>query len=407
MIRSWRAKLALVSGLLTLVATTGCTAEKPDNGWTLDPIVLGTSLSKTGALGQFGLNLEAGYRLRVDEINDAGGIIVDGATRMVKLVVMDNRSDPITAGEQIRDLVVRYRASVLLGACTPPIVIPQAVAADQRRIPYITSCNPVRAFQAGNPTGWTYAWDMFFDEGDQAVALAKLLTAASTNKKIALFTDTSPDGLAARPLFKEAMGAVGIEVVGDYVFPVGTKDFSLYVNDAKARGAELVAGQMVPPDGMALWRQMKALSFRPKVAFVAKAAASKAWPKALGPIAEGTLSNSYWSPATGLANSLDLVGTLGPQFPDNMPDFNIAVLGYTVAAVAMDALQAGHSMDPSAINAAISRTDGDYPLGHIVFNTKNTASTPVLLTQWQNQNTAVIVPTTPGVTLQAPAQGLQ
>lgn len=75
---------------------------------------------------------------------------------------------------------------------------------------------------------------------------------ATSNKKVALFTDTEPDGVVERGLYKEAFAAAGLEIVGDYTFPVGTSDFSSFISDAKSKDADLVAGRMIPPDGIAL-----------------------------------------------------------------------------------------------------------------------------------------------------------
>jgi branched-chain amino acid transport system substrate-binding protein len=404
---------AVVVGAIAPLALTACGgsakggtshAAGSDSG---TAIVLGASLSLTGPLGQFGLALQAGYKQQISEVNAAGGLDVGGTKRQVTLTVLDNRSDPNTATGQIRELVLKDNAAALLGACTPPIVVPEALAAEQQKIPYVSSCNPVHAFQAGNAAGWNYAWDLFFDESDQATAVAKGLAMAAGNKKVALFTDTEPDGVAERPLYKQALTAAGLQVVGDYTFPVGTTDFSSFVNDAKGKGAQLVAGQMVPPDGIALWKQMKALSFQPTAAFVAKAAAGNSWTKALGPIAEGTLSDAFWSPGTGAANSQALMSTLGTRFPGNMSDLNIAVLGYTVSAIVTDGIKAAGSTDPVKLNTAIGKINADYPLGHIAFGPKHTAVTPFLLTQWQNDDTVLIVPSTPGATLEQPAKGLQ
>jgi len=408
MSRSTLYKVVVVGALAPLALTAACGGTtKAASSSSANAIVLGTSLSLTGPLGQFGVDLQDGYKQQISEVNAAGGLDIGGAKRQVTLTVLDNRSDPNTATQQIRELVLKDSAVALLGACTPPIVVPEALAAEQQKVPYVSSCNPVHAFQAGNIAGWKYAWDLFFDEQDQATAVAKGLAMATSNKKVALFTDTEPDGVAERPLYKEAAAAAGLQVVGNYTFPVGTTDFSSFINDAKSKGAQLVAGQMVPPDGIALWKQMKALSFQPTLAFVAKASAGKSWPQALGPIAEGTLSDDFWSPTTGKANSQQLTQTLGKQFPNNLPDLNIAVLGYTVAAIVTDGIKAAASTDPSKLNTTIGKTNTDYALGHIAFGDKHTAVTPYLLTQWQNGNTVLILPRAPGVTLQAPARGLR
>lgn len=431
MSRSTVYKVAVVAAVLPLALTAACGGKTKDSSSgsksTADsagstgatggggagsasgaPIVLGTSLSMTGALGQFGVDLAAGYKQQIADINAAGGLDVGGTKRKVTLTSLDNRSDPNTATQQIRELVLKDKAVALLGACTPPINIPEALAAEQQKIPYVSSCNPVRGFQGGNKAGWKYAWGLFFDEVTQADTVAKGLLPVKSNKKVAVFTDTEPDGVAERPLFKKALTAAGFTIAGDYSFPVGTTDFSSFINDAKSKGAQLVVGQMIPPDGIAMWKQMKALNFKPKEAFVAKASTNQGWPKALGPVAEGTMSEAFWSPGKSTANPAHLADALAKQFPDNLPDQNIAALAYTVSAIVTDGIKTAGSTDAAKVNDAIGKTNGEYPLGHIAFGaTTHTAATPYLLTQWQKGNTVVILPKTAGITLQDPAKGLQ
>ena len=400
-----------VGALLALVplGLTGCgsSASDPGGGGGADsPIVIGTSLSMTGPLGQFGTDLRAGYEQKINQLNAAGGLDVGGTMHQVKLELLDNRSDANTASQQVRELILKDRVAAVLGACTPPINIPEASVADELKVPYISTCNPVLSFQSGNKSGWHYAWDAFFNEKDQATAVAKALVKAHSNKKVALFTDTEPDGVAERPLYKAAFAAAGLDVVGDYTFPVGTTDFSSFINDAKSKGAQLVAAQMVPPDGIALWKQMKALDFTPKEAFASKAASSEAWPGALGSLAEGTLGDAFWSPATGKANSAALAKSLGPKVPADLPDLGISVLGYTVCAVLTDAMTSAGSTSPAAVNTAISKTNAVYPPGRITFNAGHTATTPYLVAQWQKGKSVVVVPTT-SAAFEDPGRGLQ
>jgi branched-chain amino acid transport system substrate-binding protein len=91
------------------------------------------------------------------------------------------------------------------------------------------------------------------------------------NQKIALVTDDEADSVVERTLYQAAFKADGLDVVGDYAFPIDTTGFSSYLADAKAKGAQLLAGQMDPADGVALWKRVKSLGFRPKAAFLAKA----------------------------------------------------------------------------------------------------------------------------------------
>lgn len=369
------------------------------------PITLGTSLSLTGPLGSFGVLQRQGYQQAVDDANADGGLDVGGTKRKVALKVLDNRSDPNLASSQARELILKDGATALLGACTPPVIVPMAQVADSQKVPLVTSCAPVNAFRGSNEAGWEYSWDLFFDEQDQADGVAKVVSQVPTNKKVALFTDTEPDGVVERPIYIASLEAQGMEVVGDYTFPPGTSDFSSFVNDAKAKGAEVVVAQMVPPDGIALWKQMKGLGFAPEAAFVAKAAATKAWSDALGPLAEGTLAETFWAPSVGDPKTAQHIeDTLGKKIPD-ASDLTFAVFSFTAAEVLLDGVSAAGSTDPEKINAAIGKTDGQYALGTIAFE-DNAASTPLLIAQWQGGSTVIVDPPQEGVTLQAPPAGL-
>jgi branched-chain amino acid transport system substrate-binding protein len=225
---------------------------------------------------------------------------------------------------------------------------------------------------------------------------------------VALFTDTAPDGVAERPLYKAAFEREGLTLVGDYSFPVGTTDFSSFISDAKSKGAQLVVGQMVPPDGIALWKQMKALALQPEAAFVSKAAADMTWPKALADTAEGTLTDGLWNVNLNHSGSQAVLdGPLGEKYQDNFGGLTIAVLGYTVAQIATDALARAGTTDAQALNEAIGNTDADYAVGRIRFDSKNVSTTDYVLMQWQRGAMLQVAPSVGGAELQVPAAGLR
>jgi hypothetical protein len=58
----------------------------------------------------------------------------------------------------------------------PAIVTPAALIAEQPRIPFLTSLMPVEAFASGDKAGWTYSWDLFYDEKQQAAVTPRYVT---------------------------------------------------------------------------------------------------------------------------------------------------------------------------------------------------------------------------------------
>ena len=393
------AVLAVMTGLLS--ACSGGAS----GGSSSSPVVLGASLSLTGSLGSFGVDQQAGYDQEIADVNAAGGVKIGDTRHQVKLVVLNNQSDPTTASQQIRDLVLKDGAQALLGAGTPPITVPEALIAETLRVPYLTTNTPVGAFAVGNKSGWAYSWDMFFSEQEQATDIVKAVGSFPTNRKIALFTDNEPDGVVERPLYKAAAATASAQVVGDFSFPVGTTDFTSFITSAKAKGAQIVVGQMDPPDAVALFKQMKSLGYAPKVAIIAKAADFVSWVQALGSLAEGSLLEAVWLPGWNYPGTAHIEATLGEKF-DNLGDLGTATAAYSVAQVMLSAFTKVGSTSASAVNSALRSISLTTPYGPVKFAADHTATMGFAVAQWQGTKTVQVLPATAGTHLEFPMAGL-
>jgi branched-chain amino acid transport system substrate-binding protein len=338
-------------------------------------IVIGATLALTGSLDADGAPLAAGYRQEIAGVNAAGGIALGGAKEKLTLVVLDNGSNPATASAQARQLVQRDHALALLGYATPQLVLPVAVQAEELHVPFLTTLMPVEAFAAGDKTGWTYSWDLFYDEQQQAQTAARALAAVPSDKKIALFTDDEPDSAVEGPLYAAAFTADGLHVVGDYTVGVGTTNFAPSIAAAKAAGAQLLAWQLSPAEGAALSKQAKSSGLRPAASF--QAIASDSGPgSSVASFARDTLSASYWSPSQASPGQLAAIAaTLGKKYAD--ADYATAALGYAVAQVLTDALERADSANVGKLNAAIGQSDARTVAGLITFSRlTHTATTP-------------------------------
>jgi branched-chain amino acid transport system substrate-binding protein len=407
---------ALALAVLPAVAVAACTSNSSSTGSSNsggksagsgDTIVVGATLSLTGSLSALAPPLEAGYEQEIANVNAGGGVAVGGTKEKLRLVVLNNASNPTTASHQASGLVQKDHAVALLGFATPQIVTTTAVVAEQLHVPFLTSQMPVEAFANGDKSGWQYSWDLFYDEQQQAAAAAKALASVPGDKKVALFTDNEPDSEVERPLYEAAFKADGLDLVGDYTFPVGTTNFSSFIADAKANGAELVAGQMASADGATLWRQLKSLALRPKAAFLVGASDGGSVWQSLGSLAQDTLSQGYWSPSQASPGQLAAITpTLGKRYAGTS-NYATAAVAYAVAEVLTDAITRAGSASPGKINTAISHTDAQTTAGPIKFDlTTHTATTPCYINQWQNGEPVQVQPLARGVTLAVPAAGL-
>ncbi|QJU55638.1 ABC transporter substrate-binding protein [Herbiconiux sp. KACC 21604] len=398
--------VSAVSVLALLLA--GCSGAGGDGGGSGDgdTITIGASIPLTGSLAGFGPLIQDGYQDAVDQVNAAGGIEIDGTAHQVELVVQDNKSDSTTAGDQARSLILENGAVALLGSVSPPLNIPMSNVAEVEQVPFVTSLTPTRAWRAGNESGWTYAWDMFFDEETMTDLQFTTSDLVATNKKVALFTDNEEDGITMGALWEAKAPTFGYEIVSHSEFPVGTSDFSSFINDAKAAGAEVVIAQMTPPDAFALWKQMKALQFDPQVAFCEKCAATAAFQKELGETAEGTTSTNFYETSEH-PDAVRLTEKFGAQLGQNV-DLSTLIISQSAAQVLLDAIAAAGSTDGSAINEAIGATDKEYAVGDISFSDENVADITPVSSQWQGDQMVQVNPQGANSgTLEAPVAGLK
>ncbi len=112
---------------------------------------------------------------------------------------------------------------------------------------------------------------------------------------------------------------------------------------------------MVPPDGVALGKQMKSLNYVPKVAFCEKCGNNGGWGKALGQTAVGT-SRRVLVQVAGVPKTDELVSAFEQETGYN-EDLSTIVVAYSVAEIGMDAIGHAGSTDRTKINAALAKID--------------------------------------------------
>lgn len=398
--------LAVPIALAVALGATACTAGP---GGSDEPITIGATLPLTGPLQAFGTSLQAGYQLAVDEVNEAGGISIDGDSREVELVVQDNASTSDTASEQARDLVLDGGAVALLGPATPPLSIPVSVVAEQLQIPTVITITPIQAWKGGAPEGWNWSFDLFFDEVQMTDTQFQAADLVETNKKVALFTDQEEDGIVMGGLWNDKAASFGYEIVAHEQFPVGNTNFSSQVAEAKASGAEVVIAQVIPPDGIALLREMKAQGYVPQVVFLEKAGNTGGYPGLSDGLADGVLAANWFAAGMGLDREQEFIDEFSTTTGGVNSDLGTIAYGYTAAKVLLDAIAAAGSVDPAAIRDAIAETEATYPAGDIAFDDEHAAALPAVQTQWVG-NDQVLVLDADGAAaepIQAPVPGLR
>jgi branched-chain amino acid transport system substrate-binding protein len=374
--------LALLLPILSACATGGAPKE----------IVIGASVPKSGPLAAFGAYTEWAYTTAVNDVNKAGGVTIGGTKVPVKLIIYDDESQPEKVTQNVERLVLKDSAVALLGSFTPPLVLPGAAIAEREKIPMVSGGSPIRAF-LGDRASWAYVWDVFFDEADMTTQQLKTMDSVESNKKVALFTDNEQDGVVMGGLWEQNAKAAGYEVVYRANFPVGTTEYGDLIRKAQDAGAEVVIAQMIPPDAIALWKQMQTLGYRPKAAFFEKAAETFDYWKALEPTGQGVMIAGFWHPSLSYPGAKELAARYEAE--TKAPYGQVMASTYTAAQVLLDAIATAGSVDREAVNKAIAATSKTYVVGPVNFASGpggHASAIPTFMLQWQKGVREIVYP---------------
>ena len=111
-----------------------------------DTITVGVVYPATGALAAFGDGTEEMYGYAVDQINEAGGIEVDGSAKKIELVFADSESDATKASEAANNLISSKGVDIMLTAKTADTTVPVAAACERAGILCLSVDTPDEAW---------------------------------------------------------------------------------------------------------------------------------------------------------------------------------------------------------------------------------------------------------------------
>ena len=207
-------------------------AVAADNAAAGGVIKIGGIGPTTGGAAVYGLAVQHGAQLAVDEINAAGGI--NGCT--IEFNFQDDEHDPeksVSAYNTLKD----WGMQALMGTVTsgPCIAVADKTAADNM-FQITPSGSAVEC--AANPN----VFRICFSDPDQGAASAKYIGENKLATKIAVIYDSSDiysSGIYEK--FAEEAANQGLEIVAAEAFTADSnKDFSTQLQKAKDAGAELV-----------------------------------------------------------------------------------------------------------------------------------------------------------------------
>jgi branched-chain amino acid transport system substrate-binding protein len=361
-------------------------------------IKIGHVSPRTGPLAGFG---EADTFI-IDQIRAllAKGLSTGGRTLKVEIIAKDSQSNANRAAEVASELILRDKVDLILGSATPDTTNPVADQAEVNEIPCITTNCPWQPYffgRKGDPkTGFTWTYHFFWGLEDVIAAFLGLWGSAQTNKVVAGLFPNDADGNAwgdARIGFPPALEKAGYKLIDPGRYQLMNNDFTAQISAFKAAGAEIVTGNMIPPDFATFWSQAAQQGFKPKIVTIGKALLFPSVIESLGERGGGLTSEIWWTPhhpfKSGLTGESAAALTEAYVKATGRPWTQPIGFQHALFEIAIDVLKRTKTPeDPKSILEAIVATDYQSIVGPVKWSgtpVKNVAKTPLVAGQWQRK----------------------
>ena len=208
-------------------------SKAPPQGVSKDEIVVGSIQDLSGPIAGFGKQVRAGMLLRVDEINEQGGI----GGRKLKLIVEDSAYDPKKAVLAAQKLVNQDKIFIMVGHIgTAQNNAAMPVQFEKNVINFFPVTAAREMYEPYNRLKYSFA-ATYFDQMRGAVP--RLVKEKGAKKVCAMYQDDE-FGLEVLRGGEAGLKTMGMEFVEKTSYKRGATDFSSQVARMKAAGCDFV-----------------------------------------------------------------------------------------------------------------------------------------------------------------------
>lgn len=218
----------LLAGFLVSILFSGC----KQNTDTVQPIKIGSVLSLTGDLAEYGARCKEGIDLAVDEINSSGGI--NG--RPLQIVYEDDKGIPTEGVAAFNKLITMDKVPVVVGAVSSSVTLALEPIATSERI-FLFS--PVSS-SPKIPGKSKYLYTMWPPDTLEARALAEFANQQLKKSRAAILYVDGEYGLGLMEQFRNRAQELGMQVVAAEAYPLNNKDFRFVIPKLKQVNPDVV-----------------------------------------------------------------------------------------------------------------------------------------------------------------------
>ncbi len=376
--------LAMVlAAAMMLTAMVGCGNGNTQDGGnannagaTGDTIKIGGLAPLTGDVSVYGVAVDNGVKMAVEEINADGGVL----GKQIEYIVYDEKGDATEAVNAYNKLVQSDNVVAIVGDVTskPTLAVAQQAAKD--KIPLITASGTAENItQAGENIFRACFIDPF--QGELMASYASKKLEKKTAAIIYNISDDYSKGLYEA--FEAAAGDLGIEVVQVEGYGKGTVDFKAQLTNIKSKNPDVIFLPVYYQDVALIAVQAKELGIE------AQFLGSDGWDGVIGQVDESNMdavNGAYFcSQYSAQSDDPNLQAFLSKYKETyGMDASQFAVLGYDAMKMLAQAISEAGSTDSAAITSAMAAIDFTGLTGHMTFDENRNPVKSAAITQIDN-----------------------
>lgn len=376
--------LAMVlAAAMMLTAMVGCGNGNTQDGGnannagaTGDTIKIGGLAPLTGDVSVYGVAVDNGVKMAVEEINADGGVL----GKQIEYIVYDEKGDATEAVNAYNKLVQSDNVVAIVGDVTskPTLAVAQQAAKD--KIPLITASGTAENItQAGENIFRACFIDPF--QGELMASYASKKLEKKTAAIIYNISDDYSKGLYEA--FEAAAGDLGIEVVQVEGYGKGTVDFKAQLTNIKRKNPDVIFLPVYYQDVALIAVQAKELGIE------AQFLGADGWDGVIGQVDESNMdavNGAYFcSQYSAQSDDPNLQAFLSKYKETyGMDASQFAVLGYDAMKMLAQAISEAGSTDSAAITSAMAAIDFTGLTGHMTFDENRNPVKSAAITQIDN-----------------------
>ena len=315
-----------------------------------DTILFGEVGSLTGAQATFGISTKNGVQMAIDEINAAGGIMLNGRQKKVAVRVYDDQGKSEEAANAVSRLINQDKVVVILGEVASSNSLAMAPKAQAAQVPMITpsSTNP-KVTAVGD-----YIFRVCFIDPFQGTVMAKFATETLKVKNVAILKDNKSDySLGLTQFFSENFKANGGTIVAEEAYSQGDTDFRGQLTAIKGKNPDAIYVPGYYTDVGVVARQARELGLKVPLLGGDGWESEKLFELA-GSALEGSYFSNHYSSEDPTPRVQNFIKAYQAKY-GSRPD-SLGVLGYDSAMVAIEAIKRAGSTDGPKLRDAIAAT---------------------------------------------------